>query len=128
MLENLSTGADISCSAIGRVVNEFNEPASPDTLRAAVSRIVIHPSLVEGLTGLEPGETAPKATNCSSIRAATRHDPNEEYSRCAAPIAPTPSGLPWQSCWRSPATCWRCAASTRSMARRCLTSSRLETS
>ena len=38
------------------MVNEFHEPASPDTLRAAVSRIVIHPSLVEGLTGLEPGE------------------------------------------------------------------------
>jgi tRNA-Thr(GGU) m(6)t(6)A37 methyltransferase TsaA len=45
----------VSYPAIGHVENEFDEPASPDTLRAAVSRIVIDPALAEGLTGLEPG-------------------------------------------------------------------------
>jgi tRNA-Thr(GGU) m(6)t(6)A37 methyltransferase TsaA len=47
--------AAVSCTAIGHVENEFDEPAPPETLRAAVSRIVIDPALVEGLTGLEPG-------------------------------------------------------------------------
>jgi tRNA-Thr(GGU) m(6)t(6)A37 methyltransferase TsaA len=45
----------ISYTAIGRVQNEFDEPASSDLLRAAVSRIVLDPPLAEGLTGLEPG-------------------------------------------------------------------------
>jgi tRNA-Thr(GGU) m(6)t(6)A37 methyltransferase TsaA len=41
--------------AIGYVENKFREPASPDTLRASRSRIVLAPDLMEGLTGLEPG-------------------------------------------------------------------------
>ena len=41
--------------AIGYVENEFQEPTSPDTLRASLSRIVLAPDFVEGLTGLEPG-------------------------------------------------------------------------
>jgi len=41
--------------AIGYVENEFQERASPDTLSASPSRIVLAPDLVEGLTGLEPG-------------------------------------------------------------------------
>ncbi len=45
----------ITYGAIGHVENEFNEPESPDTLRAAVSRIVLEPALVEGLQGLTPG-------------------------------------------------------------------------
>ena len=43
--------------AIGYVENEFQKPASPDTLRASPSRIVLAPDLLEGLTGLEPGMT-----------------------------------------------------------------------
>jgi tRNA-Thr(GGU) m(6)t(6)A37 methyltransferase TsaA len=41
--------------AIGRVKNDFDEPASPSKIRAAESRIIIDPSLTEGLQGLEPG-------------------------------------------------------------------------
>ena len=40
--------------AIGYIENEFQEPTSPDTLRASTSRIVLAPDFVEGLTGLEP--------------------------------------------------------------------------
>jgi tRNA (adenine37-N6)-methyltransferase len=48
-------GGVITFRAIGHVENEFNEPESPDTLRAAVSRIVLEPALAEGLQGLTPG-------------------------------------------------------------------------
>ena len=41
--------------AIGHVENDFEEPAAPYAIRAAESRIVIDPSLTEGLNGLEPG-------------------------------------------------------------------------
>jgi len=42
--------------AIGYVENEFTEPAAPDRLRSAESRIVLNPELVEGLKGLVPGQ------------------------------------------------------------------------
>ena len=45
----------ITYKAIGHVENEFIGPESPDTLRAAISRIVLEPDLVEGLQGLTPG-------------------------------------------------------------------------
>ncbi|GMR09340.1 MAG: hypothetical protein BMS9Abin28_0158 [Anaerolineae bacterium] len=48
-------GRVLAFHAIGHVENEFNEPESPDTLRAAVSRIVLEPALVKGLQGLTPG-------------------------------------------------------------------------
>ena len=41
--------------AIGRVENDFDEPAPPPEIRAVESRIVLDPSLTEGLKGLEPG-------------------------------------------------------------------------
>jgi L-fuculose-phosphate aldolase len=47
---------DVFYTAIGHVENEFDEPAPPEILRAAISRIVIDPALAEGLSGLEPGE------------------------------------------------------------------------
>jgi tRNA-Thr(GGU) m(6)t(6)A37 methyltransferase TsaA len=50
-----STARAARYTPIGRVENEFDEPASPDVLRAAISRVVIDPALAEGLTGLEPG-------------------------------------------------------------------------
>ncbi|MGD2154797.1 MAG: TrmO family methyltransferase [Gemmatimonadales bacterium] len=50
-----ATAEPVTYSPIGRVENEFDEPASPETLRAAVSRVVIEPALADGLTGLEPG-------------------------------------------------------------------------
>jgi tRNA-Thr(GGU) m(6)t(6)A37 methyltransferase TsaA len=49
-------GTGICYAAIGHVENEFDEPAPPETLREAVSRIVIDPALAAGLTGLEPGD------------------------------------------------------------------------
>jgi tRNA-Thr(GGU) m(6)t(6)A37 methyltransferase TsaA len=42
--------------AIGHVENEFDEPAAPDDIRAVESRLIIDPSLIEGLQGLEPGQ------------------------------------------------------------------------
>ena len=41
--------------AIGRVENRFDEPAAPYEIRAVESRIVLDPSLREGLKGLDPG-------------------------------------------------------------------------
>lgn len=43
--------------AIGYVENEFRGTTKPDTLTASLSRIVLAPDLVEGLSGLEPGMT-----------------------------------------------------------------------
>lgn len=42
--------------AIGHVENEFDGPAAPDQICSAESRITLDPTLVEGLTGLEPGQ------------------------------------------------------------------------
>jgi len=42
--------------AIGYVENRFDEPVNPDVLLNAESRIVLNSDLVEGLTGLEPGQ------------------------------------------------------------------------
>ena len=41
--------------AIGHVENDFDEPAAPYAIRSVESRIVLDPSLVEGLRGLDPG-------------------------------------------------------------------------
>lgn len=45
----------ITFKAIGTVQNAFEEPASPDDIRAKESQIILNPELVEGLEGLEPG-------------------------------------------------------------------------
>ena len=42
--------------SIGRVENGVAAPAPPDKIRAVESRIVLDPTLAEGLTGLEPGQ------------------------------------------------------------------------
>jgi tRNA-Thr(GGU) m(6)t(6)A37 methyltransferase TsaA len=41
--------------AIGHIENDFDDPAVPYEIRAVESRIVLDPSLAEGLRGLEPG-------------------------------------------------------------------------
>jgi len=41
---------------IGHVENEFNDPTAPNEIRSVESRIVLDPPLVEGLTGIEPGQ------------------------------------------------------------------------
>jgi tRNA-Thr(GGU) m(6)t(6)A37 methyltransferase TsaA len=45
----------VTYRAIGHVENDFDEPTTPETIRATESRIVVDPALAEGLKGLEPG-------------------------------------------------------------------------
>ena len=45
----------VTYRAIGHVENEFDEPTTPEKIRAAESRIVLDPTLTEGLKGLDPG-------------------------------------------------------------------------
>ena len=52
----VSEGCSIVYHAIGHVENEFDGPVSPSEIRAVESRIVIDPSLVEGLQGLDAGQ------------------------------------------------------------------------
>ena len=47
----------ITFQSIGYVENDFDEPAAPDQIQAAESRIVLDPALVEGLQGLEAGQS-----------------------------------------------------------------------
>jgi tRNA (adenine37-N6)-methyltransferase len=46
----------VTFRSIGYVQNDFDEPTAPDQIRAAESRIVLDPTLVEGLQGLEVGQ------------------------------------------------------------------------
>lgn len=46
----------ITFRAIGHVENSFDKPAPPDRIRDVVSRIILKPSLVTGLKGVEPGQ------------------------------------------------------------------------
>jgi len=46
----------ITYYSIGHVENAFDEPTAPDQIKAAESRIILDPALVEGLQGLEPGQ------------------------------------------------------------------------
>ena len=54
--EEAGEGRPIVCRAIGRVENDFDEPAPSPEIRAVDSRIVIDPTLAGGLKGLEPGQ------------------------------------------------------------------------
>ena len=46
----------VTFQPIGYVENDFDEPAAPDQIRAAESQIILAPTLVEGLQGLEVGQ------------------------------------------------------------------------
>ena len=46
----------IVCRAIGYVENDFDDPAALDGMQAVESRIVLDPSLMEGLKGLKSGQ------------------------------------------------------------------------
>lgn len=46
----------ITFRAIGHVENSFDDPAVPDLIRAAVSRIILKATFVAGLKGVEPGQ------------------------------------------------------------------------
>jgi len=41
---------------IGHVENAFDEPAAPDVITSAESRIILDPALAEGLEGIEEGQ------------------------------------------------------------------------
>ena len=44
---------EVQFQTIGHVENEFDEPTTPGQIRSAEARIILNPSLVEGLKGLE---------------------------------------------------------------------------
>ncbi|MFZ2095777.1 MAG: tRNA (N6-threonylcarbamoyladenosine(37)-N6)-methyltransferase TrmO [Anaerolineales bacterium] len=46
----------ITLSPIGYVDNEFSEPTESERIRSKEARIILDPSLVEGLSGIEPGQ------------------------------------------------------------------------
>jgi tRNA-Thr(GGU) m(6)t(6)A37 methyltransferase TsaA len=48
--------ASFTFNPIGYVENDFNAPATPETIAAAESRVVVAPEFVEGLTGLKAGQ------------------------------------------------------------------------
>jgi tRNA-Thr(GGU) m(6)t(6)A37 methyltransferase TsaA len=55
--EDTETGAQaLHLRAIGHVENEFDERVAPDEIRLAESRLVLDPSLIEGLQGLDVGQ------------------------------------------------------------------------
>ena len=57
-IANKAEPAGLSLRAIGYVQNEFDKPTDPDTLINSISHIVIDADLMDGLTGLHPGERA----------------------------------------------------------------------
>jgi tRNA-Thr(GGU) m(6)t(6)A37 methyltransferase TsaA len=55
--EDMQNGRQsLNFQTIGYVENEFDEPAAYEQISAEVSRIILDPSLVDGLKGLEPGQ------------------------------------------------------------------------
>lgn len=54
--EAADEGRAIVYRAIGRVENAFDDPAPPSKIGAVESRIVLDPSLTEGLKGVAPGQ------------------------------------------------------------------------
>lgn len=49
-------GKSIAFQAIGSVKNDFEEPTTPEEIRATESQIILKPAVIEGLTGMEPGQ------------------------------------------------------------------------
>ena len=56
MKESGRAEGPITFNPIGYVENDFDAPATPETIAAAESRVVVAPEFVEGLTGLEAGQ------------------------------------------------------------------------
>ena len=46
----------VTFTPIGYVENDFDAPATPETIAASESRVVVAPEFFEGLTGLEAGQ------------------------------------------------------------------------
>jgi tRNA-Thr(GGU) m(6)t(6)A37 methyltransferase TsaA len=56
MFTSFRQGEPVTFRPIGYVENDFDEPVASDQIRAAESRIVLDPGLLDGLQGLEPGQ------------------------------------------------------------------------
>lgn len=56
MKESSRAERPITFNPIGYVENDFNASATPETIAAAESQVVVAPELVEGLTGLKAGQ------------------------------------------------------------------------
>jgi tRNA-Thr(GGU) m(6)t(6)A37 methyltransferase TsaA len=46
----------VTFNPIGYVENDFNAPATPETIATAESQVVVAPEFAEGLTGLKAGQ------------------------------------------------------------------------
>jgi tRNA-Thr(GGU) m(6)t(6)A37 methyltransferase TsaA len=55
-MDTYESDQSIVYRAIGHVENSFDKPAPASEIRAVDSRIILHPSLAEGLRGLEPDQ------------------------------------------------------------------------
>ena len=130
----VNEGRSIVYRAIGRVENDFNEPAPSPEIRAVESRIVVKPALMEGLTGLEPGQQMmvifyfhrSQGFDLLQHPQATGADPDVASLPCAARVVPTASASLWWIWWPWRGMRYECGGWMRSMARRCWISSRCD--
>jgi tRNA-Thr(GGU) m(6)t(6)A37 methyltransferase TsaA len=91
----------ITFRPIGHVENDQDEPTAPDAVRAAESRIVLDPDLVEGLPGLEAGQSIMVTFHFHRAQGyALRQHPRGDESRLArgvfslrSPRRPNPIGV-----------------------------------
>jgi tRNA (adenine37-N6)-methyltransferase len=56
MVRGRRSASPLAFTPIGHVENSFDEPAAPEAIRAAESRIVLRPELAQGLLGLAAGQ------------------------------------------------------------------------
>jgi tRNA-Thr(GGU) m(6)t(6)A37 methyltransferase TsaA len=95
------SGPPIAFRPIGIVENAFDEPVAPEQIRAAESRLVIDPALVEGLQGLEAGESIMVVFHFHRSQGyVLRQHPRDDQSRPArgvfalrSPRRPNPIGV-----------------------------------
>ena len=96
---------------IGVVENDFDERTPAPLIRAEPSRIVLRPDLVEGLTGMEPGQSVLVLFHFDRIDdfdllqhpRGTTTTPSAASSPFAARAGRIPSARRW----------WSCSTSTR---------------
>jgi tRNA (Thr-GGU) A37 N-methylase len=126
------TGHEIVYYAIGHVENGLDEPAPPPEIRASESRIVIDPSLTEGLRGLAPGRRMlvvfcfHRSRGFDLLRhpRGDRSRPRRGGFTLRSPHRPNPVGVTEVDLWPQRETCCACGAWMRSTARSCRISSR----
>jgi tRNA-Thr(GGU) m(6)t(6)A37 methyltransferase TsaA len=91
----------ISYRPIGRVENTFTQPTSGEQIRAAESRIVLDPALLEGLQGLDIGQQIVIVFHChrSEGYELTQHSqgdrsrPRRGVFALRSPRRPNPIGI-----------------------------------